>query len=53
VWIVSDYEWSVSHHPRCRVFKSIEECVAAIMAQCAGAQARVIAQLTSERGRAA
>jgi hypothetical protein len=53
VWIVSDYEWSISHHPRCRVFKSIEECVAAIMARVAGAEARVLAQLAGTHGRAA
>jgi hypothetical protein len=23
VWVVSDYEWTIAHHPRCRVFRSI------------------------------
>jgi hypothetical protein len=53
VWIVSDYEWSISPHPRCRVFKSIEACVATIMARQAGEEARRAALLSLEGGRAA
>jgi hypothetical protein len=41
VWIVSDYEWSISHHPRCRVFRSIEACVAAVVARMKGERARL------------
>jgi hypothetical protein len=41
VWIMSDYEWSVSHHPRCRVFKSLEACVAAVVARVKGERARL------------
>jgi len=40
VWIVSDYEWSIAHHPRCRVFPDIEKAVAALVAMMAGERAR-------------
>jgi hypothetical protein len=40
VFIVSDYKWSIAHHPRCRVFKSIEQAVAAICAIQARERAR-------------
>jgi hypothetical protein len=43
VWVVSDYQWSVAHHPRCRVFKSIEACVAAIVARLKGERLRAVA----------
>jgi hypothetical protein len=43
VWIVSDYEWSISHFPRCCVFKSIEAAVAAVVARCAGERLRAVA----------
>jgi hypothetical protein len=36
VWVVSDYQWSIACHPRCRVFASIEACVAAIVARLKG-----------------
>jgi hypothetical protein len=32
VWIVSDYEWSIAHHPCCRVFKSIEDAISSLVA---------------------
>jgi hypothetical protein len=38
VWIVSDYPWTIANHPRCRVFASIEACVAAIVARQDGEQ---------------
>jgi hypothetical protein len=54
VWLVSSYWWSVSHHPRCRVFPSIEACVAAVVARMKGerAAAEALAQL-HRKGRAA
>ena len=33
VFLVSPYEWSIAHHPRCRTFRSIAEAVEAIMAE--------------------
>jgi hypothetical protein len=39
VFVVSDYKWSIAHHPLCRVFRSIEEAVAAICAMQAGERA--------------
>jgi hypothetical protein len=47
VFVVSDCTWSIANHPRCRVFSSIEEAVAAIAAMAAGEKAR------SERSNAA
>jgi hypothetical protein len=40
VWLVSDYWWSISHYPKCRVFKSIEAAVAAAAARLKGERAR-------------
>jgi hypothetical protein len=41
VWVVSDYQWTIAHHPRCRTFKSIEACVAAVVARVKGERARL------------
>jgi len=40
VFVVSPDWWSVSHHPRCRVFESLEAAIAAIVAMQAGERAR-------------
>jgi hypothetical protein len=40
VFVVSPDWWSVSHHPRCRVFDSLEAAIAAIVAMQAGERAR-------------
>jgi len=32
VFLVSDYEWTVSHHPLCRTFDSLEDALGAIIA---------------------
>jgi hypothetical protein len=53
-FLVSPHPWEfLRHHPRCRSFETMAAAISAIMAQCAGEQARVIAQLAGERGRAA
>jgi len=39
-FIVSDYWWSISNHPNCRVFPSLERAVAAIVAQAKGERVR-------------
>jgi hypothetical protein len=36
VYVVSPDSWSISHHPECRVFDSIESAVASIIALTAG-----------------
>jgi hypothetical protein len=41
VWVVSDYQWTIAHHPRCRTFKSIGACVAAVVARVKGERARL------------
>jgi hypothetical protein len=41
VFIVSDYEWTIAHHPRCRVFKDLASAVEALVAMQAGAKARL------------
>jgi hypothetical protein len=41
VWIVSHYDWTIAHHPRCRVFPSLADAVAAIVAATAGERARL------------
>jgi hypothetical protein len=43
VWVVSDYDWTIANHERCRVFKSIEQCVAAVVARMEGGPLRVAA----------
>jgi hypothetical protein len=40
VWIVSDYEWSFAHLPRCRIFPTIESAIEAIVARMAGERLR-------------
>jgi hypothetical protein len=32
VFVVSDYQWTFANHPRCRVFSSLEDAIAAICA---------------------
>jgi hypothetical protein len=32
VFVVSPYEWTFAHHPRCRIFPSLEAAIQAIMA---------------------
>ena len=32
VFVVSDYQWTFANHPRCRVFATLEDAIAAIMA---------------------
>jgi hypothetical protein len=41
------------NHAKCRSYESMAAAIASIMAQVAGDQARTIAMLTGERGRAA
>ena len=36
--LVSDYEWTFAHHPRCRIFPTLEAAVEAIMAGAQGAR---------------
>jgi hypothetical protein len=53
-YLVSPWPWEfLRHHPRCRSFETTATAVAAIMAQVAGDQARTLALLVGERGRAA
>lgn len=33
IFVVSPYEWTVSNHPRCRVFATLADAVAALMAE--------------------
>lgn len=40
VYLVSDHEWSVRHHPRVRCFTSLEQAIAALIAGDAGEKAR-------------
>jgi hypothetical protein len=40
VWIVSDYQWSIANHPRCRVYPSLEAAIAAVMARQSGERQR-------------
>lgn len=40
VYLVSDHEWSVRHHPRVRCFTSLEQATEAIIARDAGEKAR-------------
>ena len=37
VFVVSDYQWTFANHPRCRVFATLEDAIAAIMAGAQGA----------------
>lgn len=41
VFVVSEYEWTVAHHPKCRVFESLETAIAALVAMQAGKSARL------------
>jgi hypothetical protein len=40
VWLVTPHNWSWKHHPRVRVFDTLEKAVEAIMAAAAGERAR-------------
>lgn len=40
VFVVSPYEWTFSTHPRCRIFNTLADAIAAIMAGAAGEVAR-------------
>ena len=44
VFIVSNHWWSVSHHPRCRVFPSVEAAIAALIAMQEGERAKYSVQ---------
>ena len=35
-FIVSDYDWSIANHPRCRVFKDLASAITAIVAMQTG-----------------
>jgi hypothetical protein len=41
VFVVSDYEFTFAHHPRCRVFASLEDAITAIMAGAQGERLRL------------
>jgi hypothetical protein len=53
VFAVSAVDFSFLAHPRCRRFETLPAAVSAIMAQVAGERARILVELSSERGRAA
>ena len=54
VFLVSHHPWPfLRHHPRCRSFDTLAAAIVAIMAQVAGERARILVELSSERGRAA
>ena len=40
VFVVSDYTWTIAHHPQCHVFKTLEEAVVAVKARMHGEEAR-------------
>jgi hypothetical protein len=40
VFVVSPDVWTFAHHPRCRVFSTLEAAIEAIMAMQTGARAR-------------
>jgi hypothetical protein len=40
VWLVTPHDWSWKHHPRVRVFDTLEAAVTAIMAAAAGEKMR-------------
>jgi hypothetical protein len=44
VYLVSPHDWSWKHHPRVRVFDTLEAAVTAIMAAVAGEKARPLAR---------
>jgi hypothetical protein len=39
-YVVSPHWWSVANHPRCRIFRTLEDAVTAVMAAVAGERAR-------------
>jgi len=41
VYIVSDYTWTFSNHPRCRLFATLEDAITAIVAGAQGARLRL------------
>jgi hypothetical protein len=41
VFVVSDYEFTFAHHPRCRVFATLEDAITAIMAGAQGEHLRL------------
>jgi hypothetical protein len=41
VFVVSDYEWTFAHHPRCRIVQPLEAAVEAIMAGAQGERLRL------------
>ena len=41
VFVVSDYERTFAHHPRCRIFQPLEAAVEAIMAGAQGERLRL------------
>ena len=41
VFVVSDYEFTFAHHPRCRSFSSIEDAITAIMSGAQGESLRL------------
>ena len=46
VFVISDYTWTIAHHPQCRVFKSLEDAVIAVKARVQGEEARARARPT-------
>jgi hypothetical protein len=53
-FLVSPWPWEfLRHHARCRSFETMADAVRSIMAQCAGEEARTLALLVGEHGRAA
>jgi hypothetical protein len=44
VYLVSPHDWSWKHHPRVRVFDTLEKAVTAIVAAAAGEKARPLAR---------
>jgi hypothetical protein len=54
VFLVSHHPWPfLRHHPKCRSFETLADAITAIVAMQAGERARVLVELSSERGRAA
>jgi hypothetical protein len=41
VYVVSDYQWTFSNHPRCRVFPTLEAAIEAIQAGAMGTKLRL------------